>query len=82
MQDVEETRFAIRSLSVLAYASGFTLWHYRTRTVRIPADGFFDEANDMLAVGDLILVSGSGGATILVVKQTHPTRVGPMELAP
>jgi hypothetical protein len=27
--------FAIRNLSVLAYANGFTLWHYKAGKVRL-----------------------------------------------
>ena len=39
--------FAIRNLSVLAYAQGFTLWHYRAGTAqldRVAEKGFFDDA--------------------------------------
>jgi len=28
--------FAIRNLSVLAYANGFTLWHYKAGKDRLP----------------------------------------------
>ena len=56
--------FAIRNLSVLAYAQGFTLWHYRAPTAplaRATAAGFFSPAADMLAAGDMMLVSASDG---------------------
>lgn len=62
--------FAVRDLSVLAYAHGFTLWHYKLglKTVsNATAPGFFNESSDMMAVGDMILVSGSSGAGVLVV---------------
>jgi hypothetical protein len=62
--------FAIRDLSVLAYAQGFTLWHYKanTRTLpRVDHKGFFDDASDMLACGDIVLVSSPHGARIVVV---------------
>lgn len=64
--------FAIRNLSVLAYANGFTLWHYRTgkeRLEEVGADGFFAEAADMLAAGDIMMVSAADGARILCVEQ-------------
>ena len=56
--------FAIRSLSVLAYAQGFTLWHYASRTDTLSvvgAAGFFDPAADMLTGGDMMLVSAPDG---------------------
>ena len=62
--------FAIRNLSVLAYAQGFTLWHYRARDGaldRAAASGFFNSAADMLAVGDMMLVSASDGGRLLYV---------------
>lgn len=62
--------FCVRRLSVLAYANGFTLWHYRAGSepaADSSAEGFFDEAADMLAGGDMIMVSGSNGARVLAV---------------
>jgi hypothetical protein len=67
--------FAIRNLSVLAYAQGFTLWHYRADAA--PLDqaarpGFFDDAADMFAAGDMVLVSASTGGRVLFVTATEP----------
>lgn len=47
-----------KSLSVLAYANGFTLWRYRTddSVSAVSAAGYFDAARDMLRAGDLIVV--------------------------
>lgn len=62
--------FAIRSLSVLAYANGFTLWHYRADAGGLPTvatSGFFDPAADMLVTGDMVLVSAPEGGRVLVV---------------
>lgn len=63
--------FSLRNLSVLAYANGFTLWHYKAGTQPqelVGAPGFFDEAGDMLACGDMMMVSGvSGGRMVCVV---------------
>jgi len=64
--------FAIRNLSVLAYAQGFTLWHYRARTcalARTASLGFFNPAADMLAVGDMMLVSATDGGRVLFVAE-------------
>ena len=62
--------FAIRNLSVLAYAQGFTLWHYRAPALPlagIDTQGFFNHAGDMLAPGYMLLVSAADGGRILFV---------------
>jgi hypothetical protein len=62
--------FAIRSLSVLAYANGFTLWHYKGEADALTAvarPGFFSDAVDMLARGDMVLVSAPEGGRVLCV---------------
>jgi hypothetical protein len=62
-----------RNLSVLAYANGFTLWHYTTTDDAATADtaGYFNAAADMLRVGDMILANvdtaGAPGAGIYLV---------------
>ena len=66
--------FAIRDLSVLAYAQGFTLWHYKTGVEPLDAvarTGFFDDAADMLASGDMVMLSGVQGGRILCVAATQ-----------
>jgi hypothetical protein len=66
--------FAIRDLSVLAYAQGFTLWHYKagaTPLARTGDVGYFDDAADMLASGDIVMVSSPGGARVIVVAATE-----------
>lgn len=62
--------FTARNLSVLAYAQGFTLWHYKMSAGAPEAAGhagFFDGAADMMAPGDMVMVSGPAGGRILVV---------------
>ncbi len=62
--------FTLRNLSVLAYAQGFTLWHYRAAAApvaRATAQGFFDPASDMIAAGDMVLVSAADGGRFLFV---------------
>ena len=66
--------FAIRNLSVLAYAQGFTLWHYRAGAVRldrVAEAGFFNDAADMFAAGDMVLVSAGEGGRVLFVTGTE-----------
>jgi hypothetical protein len=66
--------FAIRNLSVLAYAQGFTLWHYRAGAValdRVAESGFFNDAADMFAAGDMILVSAAEEGWVRFVTTTQ-----------
>lgn len=62
--------FVLRNLSVLAYANGFTLWLYKTGSddqSSVATPGFFDDAGDMLAGGDMMMVSARDGGRILSV---------------
>src|SRR5580700_5482227 len=70
-QERNAPMFAIRDLGVLQYTNGFTFWHYRqgdSRLADVARPGFFNDAADMVTVGDVILVSGAEGATELVVR--------------
>jgi len=51
--------FDSKNLSVLAYANGFTLWHYTTVDTAVTVDsaGYFNESGDMLRVGDMVLAN-------------------------
>ena len=62
--------FIVRNLSVLAYANGFTLWHYKTgddALAVVGRAGYFDDAVDMLASGDMLLVTAPAGGRVLCV---------------
>jgi hypothetical protein len=51
--------FQSKDLSVLAYANGFTLWHYATTDTGADIDtaGYFNDAADMVRVGDMMLAN-------------------------
>lgn len=51
--------FQSKDLSVLAYANGFTLWHYATVDVAVDVDtaGYFNTATDMVRTGDMVLAN-------------------------
>jgi hypothetical protein len=49
--------FIARELSVLAYANGFTLWHYRTGADDLLGAGYFDSAQELLREGDQIIAN-------------------------
>ena len=62
--------FAVHNLSVLAYANGFTLWHYKAEPGGLDAaveQSFFNEAADLLAGGDMVMVSAPEGGRMLCV---------------
>jgi len=62
--------FAVRHLSVLAYANGFTLWHYKAADLPLAeasAPDFFATASDLLGAGDIVMVSAPDGARVLAV---------------
>ena len=48
-----------KNLSVLAYANGFTLWHYKTADAKttVAASGYFNDVANIFNVGDLIVAS-------------------------
>ncbi len=54
--------YQFKDLSVLAYANGFTLWHYTTQDESndLAAAGAFDPAADMLRTGDIIIANAGG----------------------
>ena len=57
--------FQSKNLSVLAYANGFTLWHYTTADIAANVDtqGYFNGAGDMLRTGDMIMANVDTGGT-------------------
>jgi len=59
--------FDARELSVLAYANGFTHWHYRSPDplAAIISPGYFAPAAEMLRAGDQITLN-----------LLHPTEIG------
>ena len=67
---------ATKDLSVLAYANGFTLWHYTTSdtAAAVLADGYFAAARDLLRPGDMLLLTADvrNQADVLVVCTNEP----------
>jgi hypothetical protein len=74
--------FSLRNLSVLAYANGFTLWHYKALPedrAGIEQPGYFEEAGDMLAGGDMMMVSArDGGRMLCMIADGSSVRAVPM----
>lgn len=49
------------NLSVIAYANGFTLWHYTTKDEIdvVEKDGYFNNVSTLCATGDIILLNAA-----------------------
>ncbi len=74
--------FNLRNLSVLAYANGFTLWHYKTSADtydQIFQPRYFAAGDDLLTHHDMVMISGSdrGGAG-LILKKGSPIILAPL----
>ena len=64
--------FKIHNLSVLSYANGFTLWHYRTtddNKSAVDTEGYFNLAHEMIRLNDIIIVNANGSAGIVAVNK-------------
>lgn len=64
--------FVIRNLSVLNYTNGFTMWHYRSGKDtfdQVTEDNYFEDVNDMLSAGDLIMINAADGHGQVVVTE-------------
>ncbi len=52
--------FQNKNLSVIAYANGFTLWHYAARETlsNMSTSGYFDSIKTLMNIGDIIIING------------------------
>lgn len=56
--------FKNRNMSVIAYANGFTLWHYSSNEEtleEIEQDNYFNTAYMLMNSGDIIIITGKSG---------------------
>ncbi len=53
--------FKNKNLSVIAYANGFTLWHYAANETMttITGSGYFNDVKTLMNVGDLVIINAS-----------------------
>ncbi|MBR6364262.1 MAG: hypothetical protein IKS08_04220 [Alphaproteobacteria bacterium] len=58
--------FQNKNLSVIAYANGFTLWHYAANETlaTITASGYFNIVKTLMNTGDVIIINGSDKTSI------------------
>ena len=65
--------FQNKNLSVIAYANGFTLWHYKedATLATITASDYFLSVRSLMNTGDIILINGSDDTSIQVIAVTE-----------
>lgn len=79
--------YSPKNLSALAYANGFTLWHYKTPDQAFQVDnaGYFNGAVTMLRAGDFIMANTNTGGTVqsgmFIVKSNTGTVVDVANIA-
>ncbi|MCL2538499.1 MAG: hypothetical protein FWF34_00685 [Alphaproteobacteria bacterium] len=64
--------FANKNLSVIAYANGFTLWHYAENAAAgdIQRCGYFNSVKTLMNIGDIIIINAADGAALRAVIAT------------
>ena len=60
--------FQNKNLSVIAYANGFTLWHYAASETleAITTAGYFNSVKSLMNVGDIVIINASDTTSIKV----------------
>lgn len=70
--------FKNRNLSVIAYANGFTLWHYRENYDAIEElehESYFGSIWTLCAVGDIFIINCKGGAYLRQIAELSQNKV-------
>jgi outer membrane protein assembly factor BamA len=64
--------FQNKNLSVIAYANGFTLWHYAAAesVATISATGYFNPVRTLMNIGDIIIINASDNTAIKKINIT------------
>ena len=67
--------FQNKKLSVIAYANGFTLWHYvADETMEaISTSGYFNNVITLMNTGDIIIINASDSTSIKEITVSSST---------
>lgn len=67
--------FQNKKLSVIAYANGFTLWHYvaNETLATISASGYFNNVLTLMNSDDIIIINASDKTSIKSINVTSDT---------
>ena len=65
--------FMNKNLSVIAYADGFTLWHYKTNDAiaEVENPAYFTKVWMLMNAGDIIIINCKDGAYFRQILCTH-----------
>lgn len=66
--------FANKNLSVIAYANGFTMWHYgaQDKIADISKAGYFNNVRTLMNIGDVIIINAADSTALKKVSTTGP----------
>lgn len=68
--------FKHKNLSVLAYANGFTLWHYKTDDqLHKVLSGYFNPVSDLMDKNDMIILNTGDMNCIMFIKSIENKNV-------
>lgn len=68
--------FKSKNLSVLAYANGFTIWHYATEdSLQDLLSEYFNPVHDLMRVNDMIILNTGDMNCIMFVKSIENKNV-------
>ncbi len=69
--------FQNKNLSVIAYANGFTLWHYSAKETlaTISATGYFNDVKTLMNIGDVVIINASDNTAIKKINITDAGNV-------
>lgn len=68
--------FQHKNLSVIAYANGFTMWHYKTEDqLEGLLDGYFDSASDLMNKNDMLVLNCGDQNCIMFVESIEDRKV-------
>jgi hypothetical protein len=69
--------FKSANLTVIAYANGWTMWHYSNNEMLedIEKDHYFDKVWHLGNTGDIIVLNGKDGTAIRVMELTEDKHI-------
>lgn len=69
--------FKSTKLSVIAYANGWTMWHYSSHETleEIEKDNYFDKVWHLSNTGDIIVLNGNDGTAIRVMELSEDNHI-------
>lgn len=68
--------FKSKNLSVVAYANGWTMWHYTTEdSLQDLLSGYFNPVHDLMRVNDMIILNTGDMNCIMFVRSIENKNV-------